>query len=34
MTTLELGGSRQRACEDCPAMAAARNFVALCGPSL
>lgn len=33
MTTLDSGGSRQKACEECPAMAAARNLVALCGLS-
>ena len=33
MTTLELGGSRQKTCEEYPAMAAVRNLVAPCGPS-
>ncbi len=34
MTTLDSGGSRQKACEECPAMAAVRYRVALYGPSL
>lgn len=32
MTTLDSGGSRPKACEECPAMAVVRNLVALCGP--